>query len=142
MPDFSFEAKEQRYHLSPLSLGDMRAFKEWVQLKPWFALQALKDKIPAELFEPESKRILSSCMDKELTESSPEVEEAMSTSEGITQLVYLSLRRNHPGLSAETVGKLLTTRNLPEVAEKLMACSGMGGKKNEIPPMVAAMISA
>jgi hypothetical protein len=129
MPDFSFEAQEKRWHLSPLSLGDMRAFKEWVQLKAWFMLQAYKDKLPPELYDAESKRVLTACMDKELQEDSPEVEAAMRTSEGIAQLVYLSLRRNHPAITAEQTADILTTRNLAEVADLLMACSGMGGKK-------------
>jgi hypothetical protein len=131
MPDFSFEAKDQRWHLSALSLGDMRRFKEWVQLRPWFALQNQRDRIPPDLFDKESARLLQSCMDKEIKEGSPEVAAEMETSEGVTQLVYLSLRRNHPAITPDQVEDLLTTRNIKEVSDLLVAVSGLA-KKNEI----------
>lgn len=130
--DFSFEAKDQRWHLSPLSLGDMRRFKEWVQLRPWITLQNQRERIPSDLFGAESARLLAACMNKEIKEGSPEVSEAMETSEGITQLVYLSLKRNHPKLTTDEVEELLTTRNLKEVSELLVTASGLAlAKKNE-----------
>ena len=62
-------------------------------------------------------------------------------------LAYLSLRRNHPGLTAEQVAEVLTLRNLEDVAGA-HGCSGMGGIKKkagetETPPIsVGAILSS
>lgn len=131
--DCSFQgADNKHYNLSPLTLGDFRRFTLWVQYRDYDNFLTLKEKLTPEDFAVESKRILSECSAKRLTESSQEVQAAFATLEGVTYLLYLSLKRNHPTITAVDVGDVLTMTTANEAGDKLAVLSGIPdiGKKN------------
>jgi hypothetical protein len=124
--DFSFEAKEQRWHLSPLSLGDMVKLKTWVQFYPYECLQRQRDRMDPETFKAESSKLLLECAFKRTNERSPEFAELLETPEGIAQLAFLMMKRNHPALTIEETQEVITSRNLEEVAHLVLAVSNLG----------------
>jgi hypothetical protein len=131
--DFSFEAKDQRWHLSPLTIGDMVKLKAWVQFYPWECLQKQRDRMDPETFNAQSSKLLLECAFKRVNEKSPEFAELLETPEGIAQLAFLMMKRNHPTLTVDDVQELLTTRNLEEVATLVVAVSNVGRKQPEDP---------
>ena len=118
-------ADNKHYNLSPLTLGDLRKFVSFVQYKPWQDFQDLKERLEPDDFKQESQKLLHECAQKRLSESSPEVQDAMGTVDGASQLLFYSLKRNHPTLTAEDVGEIITLQNLDEVSDKISVISGL-----------------
>lgn len=131
--DESFKGADgKHYNLSPLTLGDLRRFTQFAQYKDYQDFQNLKDRLPPDDFATESKRLLTECSRKHLTEDSPEVREAMKTLDGSLYLLFLSIHRNHPTLTYEDLSEVVTLALMPDVAEKLSILSGLA---NEPPPV-------
>ena len=131
--DESFKGSDgKHYNLSPLTLGDLRRFTQWAQYRDYESFQSLKDRLPPDDFQAESKRLLSDCSRKRLTESSPEVQELFATLEGSVYLIYLSVKRNHPTITAGEIADVVTLPIVRDVADKLLILSGMGNESKKV----------
>jgi len=121
------------YVLSPLTLGDNKRFVRWVRYRRWTLFQELKDQLPGPTFESESNRILQECNNLDLNEGSEAVTTLEKTVEGITQLVYLSLKHTYPAMTLDQVEEVLTPHIILDVYKRLMIVSGLmtQSKKNE-----------
>lgn len=126
-------ADNQTYILSPLTLGDNKRFVKWVKYRRWEQFQELKDQLPAEEYSRESNRILQECNNKDLHESSPEVEELQLTVEGVAYLIYLSVRHTQPTITIDRIEEALTGNNARDVYQRLLVLSGIVAKKNDVP---------
>jgi hypothetical protein len=133
--EFVFHGTDgKRYELSPMTLGNMRQFKEWVQLLPYSFFLAHKDLMPPEQAAQEGSRVLKECLDRHLTEGSPEVTAAMDTMEGALHLLHLMLRKNHPTLTVEELEDVVTVSSLQHLGSLIKACNAVAGDEKKTTP--------
>lgn len=124
MSDFSFEARGKVWIISPLTLGDLKRFARWVQFRPWNEFQEMAGVIPETQYQEELSALLKECVKNRVDIDSPEYKAAMQSPAGIAHLVYLSLAHKQPTITPAMCEELLTTRNVDEVAGKVIICSG------------------
>jgi threonine/homoserine/homoserine lactone efflux protein len=76
--------------------------------------------------------IIAECGNKHLTESSPEVAEALNSLEGGAYLIWLGLRRNHEKITYQDVLDNLTIETTKTASDTLGLISGLSQKKVEV----------
>ena len=124
--DFSFQGSDnKRYHLAELTLGNIATdLPLWVQFRAYEKFKLMKDKLPPDLYEQESTRLLLECSKLNYDANSPEVNKYLNGMEGACYMIYLSLKKNHTDISFEQVQELITMNNLPEVQIKIAVLAG------------------
>ena len=115
----------QNYIVSPLTLGDLKAFRVWVQYLDWLNFQELKGTLPDEIFQAESQRIRLECTKRKLTEGDLDLANMMDKAEGIVKLVQLSLAHKQPTLSYRDVAELLRNPEAATLVERVLIVSGL-----------------
>ena len=128
MATYSFTGGDGKlYHLSKFRQADIIEFHKWVQYKPYFDFLSLKSQIDPALHNEQSRAILMDCSKKSKQQINDEAEQWQPTIEGGTHLIYLSLKRNHPELTAEHVSDIITTDNMEEVLQLLNVMNSVAG---------------
>jgi len=115
------EIRGKEYKVSPLDIDDLAEFETIVKMERNKALfrslegSGLKDAVIAEAIGATVARPISLS----------EIDKNMSSMVGVRFLFWSALRRNHPELKLEEMGKLIDLDNLKEVSKIV---SGLGGK--------------
>jgi hypothetical protein len=134
----TFVIDNKAYTVSPVTLGDLRQFRIWVQYLDWINFQDLKGTMPDEAFHEESRRIREECTRKHLNEGALEVSDLLDQVQGVCKLVELSLRHKHPDTTYQHVCNLLQKKESVALVEKVLILSGLAGdgapKKKKINP--------
>ena len=116
----SFEIGGKEYKLSPLTFADFGAFEAW--------MRSARIKEALATLPEDSDNTLRVAIIRDLADapiSMQAVMTAMSDSfSGIAYVVYLSLRHNHPELTPEAVGSLITAENVMELQAVMLAQTG------------------
>ena len=117
--------ENQPYTISPLTLGDLKAFRVWFQYLDWLNFQELKGTIPDDAFYAESQRIRIECTKKKMTEGDFDLAEMFDKAEGVVKLVQLSLNHKQPNLSYYDVSQLLRKPEAVTLVERMLILSGL-----------------
>jgi len=105
---------------SELTLGDLAEFKSDIkQRRDKYRREHRQEliEVAKELGDIDPLKLLEQ-LDKPLSEE--QVEAEMETVEGLNLLILLSLRRAHPGISAEQVGMIVSVSRLDEIVEAIL----------------------
>lgn len=110
---------DKEYRISPLQDCDFGAFERWVQKR---YLATTKENLDG-LTEDQVNRQLDRAFERAsmITFASPEAGALMSSLEGAVFLFWLSIRKEHPDLTEEDVGKLLLDSASRDTAMDIVA---------------------
>ena len=129
--DSSFKGADNKvYHLSPLTLGDLKSFANYCAFRPYYMMKEQADEAGIDV-TGELKRCFADCANKGSRLDSSSVDEASNTIDGAIHLLFLSLRRNHPSITTDTVGEIVGFDKLGDVSDLLMVVSGMADAKKK-----------
>jgi len=118
------------WSLSKLTVGDITEFKGFLRYARWHELNALKDQFPEDIVKEQLDRLFKECAQK--TVSDDDISSNAFALEGATYLLYLSLKRNHQGITREQCNEILTVNNLEDTITKLLTISGMWKEESNV----------
>ena len=122
--EYYFEARGKRWNLSAISAGDLTAFADWVQMKPYDDLRRRKDAIDPESYQIVATELLRQCMKNPIKVYSEQYTDVMETPDGTIYMIYLSLKHKHPTIKPEEVSDLVPFQELAEIMAQISAVSG------------------
>lgn len=113
-------ADGKEYRLRPLSIADIEELARFARYQP------LRDCYEAtEGFDQETrKRLVDDAMDRCRSMGKEQMRDALSTIEAVRYQLWLGLREDHPEITREALGKLVTMENLSNVEEQIDQISG------------------
>lgn len=116
----SFEIGGKEYKFAPLTFADFGAFEAWLRSS---RIKEALATLPDDADNGLRVAVIRDLADAPI--STTAVMTAMSDSfSGISYVVYLSLRHNHPDLTPEFVGSLITAENVMELQAVMLAQTG------------------
>lgn len=109
-----FTVDGKTYYLSPLADEDFGQFERWVQDR---YLDVAKRNLGG-LGKEDREALLKNAYEKaaELTISSPEALNLMTTTDGSAKLLHLSLLRRHPDITFQEVTQLVTNPTVVRIS--------------------------
>lgn len=118
-PDLVIEDKNgKQYSLAALSFKQLGEYIYWWQFREYTEAKRLN--VDKDLLE----KIYDRCRDKKLGIEHPEIPASMLTPEGISKLVYLMLKPNHPEITEDKVADLVDLTNIDLIANDLLKQAG------------------
>jgi len=118
------------WSLSKLTVGDITEFKGYLRYARWHELNAMKEQFPEEIVKQQLDNLFKECAEKVVSDE--DFSSNAFALEGASYLLYLSLRRNHQGITRQECNEILTVNNLEDTITKLLTISGMWKEENNI----------
>jgi hypothetical protein len=130
MSSYSFiGADGLTYNLSKFQFGDIVEFNRWVQYRPFHEFQLVRESIPPDIFERQCDRLIDECVHKSKDQIEAETKQYAKTIEGVSYMVFLALKRNHPTLKESQIQNIITEDNATEIG-RLIGIVNPSVKKN------------
>ncbi len=135
LPDMAGAAAEieldgKTYLMRPLSIDEFAQFERWVDDAPIRQAARNLDGLPLDLqtkMLQQAQEAASAASEVDSVKRQARIISQMMSMSGISYLIWLSLRREQPDLTLETVSQMLTMDKLPYVQQRLDEINGFSG---------------
>lgn len=126
----------ESYWLSPFRLADMGEIEEYLTARPFELAAKQMDALGDRLSEAAEERILAHAQQiaDESTVGSPLFVTHLSTVAGVSAMVFMSLRRNHPDITKEQATAMVTVETLGLWRERMDRVTGMSDPDDDADP--------
>ncbi len=142
--DIEIESDGKKYKLGALSFKELAEYVLWYQYKDLEDAKVTTKDLPDDLRNKILEETFNKCKTKRyeyfengekksgpLSWEIPEIQESMSTCEGIAQQFFLSARIHHPNITKQEISKIVNLANYKEILNKLYEVNGMGASEVE-----------
>lgn len=127
---------EKIYRMAPLTQADFGEFELWMQTRYVDRVKEMTKDLTPEERSTQIKYALERSV--ELTVTSNEGVRIINTLDGMKHLVYISLRREHPAIDLEEVGRLMMSADVAKhLLEKI---DWINGGRTPLNPPLAPML--
>lgn len=103
------------FTFAPLTYKDWAALEKWVRFYDYYAIRDVDGNTDA------AKHVLDKCLGKAV--SMAELDRYLALPSGQIELIYLSVRRNHPEATKDELAELVTFGELENVVEVIQRLS-------------------